>query len=218
MIRSYWRYRTRLFAPLPRHIERVHGVPAGPFGLNGGLTVEYWDDQWRDRSELLKRITDFIASHHWTARIDSGWSDWDIQIHCHPWTHLRITSAQEDHGSGKRLIRVRYRVVPSDYSAVLAAVGLLAVVVALVSLKLPGAIAAIFLLTGFAAVWRRGIKLAGLATNIVEELAREMGMLRVGASSESAVVELGHDPATPEQSNGSGPLHARQQEHDEIAV
>lgn len=48
-----------------------------------------------------------FADHNWFVLRDAGWSDWDMEIHRHPWTSVRIRTVQEDHGSGRRLFRVR---------------------------------------------------------------------------------------------------------------
>ena len=36
-------------------------------------------------------------------------ADWDLEIHCDRWTVVRVCTVQEEHGGGKRCVRVRYR-------------------------------------------------------------------------------------------------------------
>ena len=60
-----------------------------------------------------RRFNVVCCGRRWGKTVDSGWSDWDVEVHYHPWTMLQVCSAQEDHADGKRLIRVRYRLRPT---------------------------------------------------------------------------------------------------------
>ena len=89
--------------------------------LTGRRSVAYWSADWRERTELLDRVVAYLNERRWGKSLDSGWSDGDLEVHCHPWTTVQVCTAQEDHGSGKRLIRVRYRLRLSAFTKVLAA-------------------------------------------------------------------------------------------------
>jgi hypothetical protein len=49
-----------------------------------------------------------------------------VEIHPHPWTRLQVCTAQEDHGSGRRLIRVRSRLRQTPFGRSVAFLGLAA--------------------------------------------------------------------------------------------
>ena len=75
--------------------------------LAGRRDVAYWTEEWRDRTELLNTVVEYLTEHRWGRAIDSGWSDWDLEVSGDRWTLLRVRTAQEEHGGGRRLIRVR---------------------------------------------------------------------------------------------------------------
>ena len=93
-------------------------------------TVGYWSEEGvrPDRAAGAGRRLPDRAPLGQGDRL--GWSDWDLEVYCHPWTVVQVCTAQEDHGGGKRLIRVRYRLRPSGYMKALGAAVLLAAVAA----------------------------------------------------------------------------------------
>jgi hypothetical protein len=179
VIRSWTRYRTRLFSyclPLPPAIPPSSHKEHVP--LIGTCEAVYWSEQGRDRTELLGRFVAYLMEHRWGTTLDSGWADWDVEVHYHPWTMLQVRTAQEDHGGSKRLILVRYRLRPTTLTKLAAVLGAAAMVVAVVCHPFAGAAAAVAL-TGFlAATWRRGARLAGRAADGFDGLARGLGLIR----------------------------------------
>lgn len=178
LVRSWARYKTRLFPPpiTPREedLSETHVVH---LPMSGQQAVSYWDEAWRDRTELLDTIVRYFGDHRWAIKVDSGWTDWDLEIYCHPWSVLRICTAQEDHGSGKRLIRVRYRMESSEYLRMLL---LAAITMALFALGLRSMpFAAVGGVIGLISIslWWRGRRLTSRAAGIVDNLAKEMGMI-----------------------------------------
>lgn len=177
LVRAWARYKGRLFPPLvPRHAPEPENAPRVPMSISGNRSVSYWDEQWRERTELLDRVVAYFTNHRWAIKVDSGWTDSDVEIYCHPWTVLHLCTAQEDHGSGKRLLRVRYRMQSSEYLKVLLAItaGIALCAIGLQSLPL----AVIFgILSGASiALWLQGRKLAAWAAGLVEMLALDMGL------------------------------------------
>jgi hypothetical protein len=131
LVRSLARYRTRLLANDPPMAPP--GPPKQPgraLPLTGTRTAAYWTEEGYERTELLGLVIAYLTEHRRGKTIDSGWSDWDLEVHCHPWTVVRVSTAQEEHGGGKRLIRVRYRLRPGRSMKGLTLAGALAGVVA----------------------------------------------------------------------------------------
>src|SRR5262249_29815779 len=110
LIRSWSRDRTRF---LSSQAPRIEPSPLckrrKELSLLGRRYILYWSEAAHERTELLGLTVVFLQEHGWGKTIDSGWEDWDLEIHGNAWTALQVCTAQEDHGQGKRLIRVRYR-------------------------------------------------------------------------------------------------------------
>jgi GT2 family glycosyltransferase len=178
LVRSWARYRTRLsaFRASEAHFIPPRGAEAR-LPLTGQATVDYWSEEWRDRTELLDCAVKYLNKRRCGRVIDTGWEDWDLEIHPHAWTFVEVRTAQEDHGSGKRLIRVRYRLRLSGYTRALL---LLGVAAGLGSALLPsqaGAVLALAVLAVCAAVWRRGVKRASQVAGMLDALAGGLGLI-----------------------------------------
>ena len=117
VIRSWHRYRTRLFGYRAPVVNPGSSRGCGqPLSLRGRRTAGYWSEHGRNRTELLGLLIAYLNEQGWGKTIDSGWENWDVEVYCHPWTVVQIATAQEDHGGGRRSIRVRYRLRPSGYT------------------------------------------------------------------------------------------------------
>src|SRR5262249_54322217 len=110
LVRSWARYRTRWF---PGEISRAAPATAdGPpprLPTPGRAVCRYWGTDGCIRAVFLNRLLARLAEQRWGAVIDRGWSDWDVRIDEDGWTALQLCTVGEDHGSGKYLFRVRYR-------------------------------------------------------------------------------------------------------------
>ena len=119
----------------------------------------------------------------WGVTLDTGWSDWDAEVFGHPWTCLRLTTVQEDHGSGRRLIRLKFRFAPTWLTwTALAAAGLS---IALAACWQPAVAVVIGLIAAlaFAGAHRRGVRLAGKILEAIDRSAGEMGLTPCGAGA-----------------------------------
>jgi GT2 family glycosyltransferase len=126
LVRSWARYRTRLLANrLPRSDPALDRLRQPMLSLTGTNRVDYWSENGIERTELVGLVIAYLHEYGWGKAIDSGWSDWDIEVYCHPWTILRVSTAQEEHGAGKRLIRVRFRMRDAGYTIALASTGVI---------------------------------------------------------------------------------------------
>jgi GT2 family glycosyltransferase len=179
LVRSWARYRTRLFAyraPTadPQHVDgRRERLP-----LCGRHTVAYWTEERYERTELLGLVIAYLNERGWGKVIDSGWADWDLRIYCHPWTAVEVCTAQEDYGGRKRLICVRYRLRPSGYLRWLGGLALLTAAAAagLPSWLAAGAAGALLACCG--GLWAAGAWRASLAVAVVDYLASSLGLAR----------------------------------------
>jgi GT2 family glycosyltransferase len=179
LVRSWARYRTRLLSPCPARTDpdEVQGRPVR-LPLNGRYKTAYWNEASRERTDLLREVIAHLDKHRWGKVIDSGWCDWDLEVYCHGWVKVQVCTTQEDHGSGKRLIRVRYRQRLCGYTKLLGLAGLAvaAGVAALEPFVGAGLLAALPVI--LAAMWRRGTRLASRVVAVFDTVAGEMKMTR----------------------------------------
>lgn len=179
LVRSWRRYRTRLFADRARAAIPVAAGWLRPLSLAGRRVEAYWSETGCGRLELLRRVIHHLDAHRCGKALDSGWSDWDLEVYCHRWTVVRVSTAQEDHGGGKHLIRVRYRLRPSgslDVAGVVAALG--GAVAAGVRLWPAAAVAGGLLAAGLL-LWWRGTRAAAQAVALFDQAAADLGALRL---------------------------------------
>jgi O-antigen biosynthesis protein len=121
LVRSWARYRTRLLAHRPpRPDPALDRLRQPMLSLTGTNRVAYWSENGIERTELVGLVIAYLHEYGWGKAIDSGWSDWDVEVYCHPWTILRVSTAEEEHGAGKRLIRVRFQMRAAEYTVALA--------------------------------------------------------------------------------------------------
>jgi GT2 family glycosyltransferase len=179
LVRSWRRYKTWLFAfPVPEGQPDPVDGPAEPLPLAGRRTVEYWAEEWRDRTELLNQVAACLAKRRWGRAIDSGWSDWDLEVSGDRYTAVQVRTVQEEHGGGKRLIRVSYRVRPRGTLWLLAGLGVaLTAAVAVVNPALAAA-PALTALASVACVWWRGLRTAGAVARVFDTAAAGLKLTR----------------------------------------
>jgi hypothetical protein len=128
--------------------------------LTGYRSSAFWSEAGKDRTELLGRALASLDEHRWGRVLDTGWFEWDLAVYCGSGLILRVVTAQEEHGQGKRLIRIRYRLAPTARLGVICAVSIVAVaVVALPYPRMAMGAAALVLGLGVRA-WVRGLAAA----------------------------------------------------------
>jgi O-antigen biosynthesis protein len=185
LVRSWYRYHTRLFRYRVPKADPALVIGRGerlPFW--GRRIVAYWTKEGYERTELLGLVIAYLNEHGWGKRLDSGWADWDLEVYCHPWTVVRVCTAQESHEAGKRQIRVRYRLRPSGYTkGVLAAACALALVGAfgsgfMTALGVAAAAGALVLAGVCLGAWWRGTCRAAQVVAAFDAMAGLLGLCR----------------------------------------
>ena len=178
LVRSWTRYRTRYFAyQTPTRDPCVEEARGERSVVGRTRTVAYWTDGGRGRMDLLEAVVSHLDRHRWGKALDSGWAEWDLEIHCHPWTVVQVCTAEEDHGQGRRLIRLRYRLLPAGYTRILALGAAATGVLALAFRHWLPAGAALALAASSALAWWWGARRAGRALAVIDRAARALGMI-----------------------------------------
>ena len=174
LVRAGAHYRTRLssYRAITAH-PAVHGVRRHWPRLRRTLLIEFWSEGG-NRMDLLANAVDELRRNRWGVTLDTGWSEWDAELYGHPWSCVRVTTVQEEHGSGRRLIRLRYHLRPTWLAC--AAVGAAAVSCILVAVWRPDwAIAAGLGLAAVAIGLR--LRAAHLASQILDAFDHEAQLL-----------------------------------------
>jgi len=143
--------------------------------LRGAWTAEYWSEKWQDRTELLGAVISYLTERRWAKVVDPGWSNRDLLIYCHPWTEVRICTVQEDHGSGRRLIRVRFQMWPRGALWLASALALtIAAAMGIWLGVLAGVAVAGSLLVALAGVWWHAARRSGRAVSVFDHAASKL--------------------------------------------
>ena len=192
LVRAWHRQRTRLFSyHRPMANPQADGT-SKQRPLVGSHAKEYWSDQGIERTELLGLVIAHLHEERWTNSIDTGWENWDVEVLCRPWTILRITTAQEEHGGNRRLIRVRQQVRASGYTQTLWAFSGIVAILGGIFSAWPYIAAALGLCVVGLVVYWRGSMHARRIAGIVESAAADLGMIACGRGGSSP-----SDPSPP---------------------
>ena len=109
--------------PVVREPRPASGDLASTLYLLGRGTIEsrFWAEHGIGADALLTRMTDRLRSSPLTRRleIEDGWpTARDIRVPVRPFAWLDLLVLVENHGAGRSLIRIGYRVQPSVFSTV----------------------------------------------------------------------------------------------------
>jgi GT2 family glycosyltransferase len=182
LVRSWSRYRTRLIPNGTLQPESEQGAGATTVvprrWAPWKFTALYWDEAGHDRTELLEHTSRHLAARHWALHKDSGWNPWDLEIYGHPWTSLQLATVQEEHGGGKRLLRVRFQMRPSSYLGIFTGLGTLLTLLMAAIHPATSLMMGIILIAFGIGVWNRGKHLAANVETTVDTVAAQMGLLR----------------------------------------
>jgi glycosyltransferase involved in cell wall biosynthesis len=141
------------------------------------LVLAYWSERGEEKEALLEGLIRFLLPRKYLVTHDLGWSRWDLAIHRGLAVKAQVRVAVENHGTAKRLFRVRCAVKLSRAAVLaLAATGALAVVGASFAMpELAAAAAAGVALTG-ATVAYRAMQLARTLFRVLEIVAHQVGL------------------------------------------
>lgn len=180
LVRSWHRQRTRLFSYHRSMASSQAQRTPQRRPLFGSRATEFWSEQGIERTHLLGVIIARLHEERWCNSIDTGWENWDLEVLCRPWTIIRITTAQEEHGGNRRLIRIRQQVRPSGYTRTLWAFSGVAAILGAVFSAWPYIAAAAALLTLGLVLYWRGSFHARQIVGMVESVAAGLGMIACG--------------------------------------
>jgi glycosyltransferase involved in cell wall biosynthesis len=83
------------------------------------FTLSYWDETGAEKEALLGGLMEFLLPQKYFVVADTGWSKWDLKIARGLWSRAYVTVCAENHGGGKRLLRLRCALRASSLGRVL---------------------------------------------------------------------------------------------------
>jgi GT2 family glycosyltransferase len=144
--------------------------------LGGRTSLAYWSESGTGRIELLTQAVAYMNEHRWGKLLDSGWSRWDVEVYCGSGLMLKIVTAQEEHDSGRRLVRVRYGLMPTGLHKLAALTVLTGVAASALAYPWLGASLALLAAASIAAAWCRGLRAASRVMRLFDLVAQRLGM------------------------------------------
>ena len=126
---------------------------------------------------LLGRAVAFMEEHRWAKTLDTGWLEWDMAVYCDSGLIVKVLTVQEGHGQGKRMIRVRFQMVPTPWLRVAAALSLVALAVVAIPYPRVALVAAAIVLALGIRAWVAGLRAAERVITVFAIQAREMHLI-----------------------------------------
>jgi GT2 family glycosyltransferase len=108
--RGWARYRGRLLLPRT-HLAARETLDSLSREQRGDVPDElhYWLPPGMDRHGFLSFLLQRLERSAWHHRTDSGWNDFDLEVHGSRWTKLQLTSVGEYAPDGHQILRIRLR-------------------------------------------------------------------------------------------------------------
>jgi GT2 family glycosyltransferase len=119
--RGWARYKTRFVTieiPAAFHeLRRAWQRRAGH--LLSRRRIDLWAENDAGREKLLESLLALAADNRWFVRVDPGWDSHDVRFYGDRWCKTDLVTVTENHGSGKRLTRVRLEPAATFFQKVL---------------------------------------------------------------------------------------------------
>ena len=189
LVRTVARYRWRL-----RRLREVKPIDLnGPtqapriFWRERAFHLSYWNEKGKEKESLLNGVMEFLMPRKYLIAVDQGWSDWDLEICQGPWAKAQIRMATENHGSTKRLLRVRCALRLSKISVTFLSAYILAA--GLAALLETPVVAGAAILTGLAhagVVLQQKLHIGHALYHVIESVAHKLQFVPLKTSSRDA--------------------------------
>jgi len=187
IVRGWERYRGRLQLRLPEPVrENLDSVTLrnSPESLR---EVQYWVQRRLERVEFVTRIIEELNRRGWPNRSDIGWSEFDVEIHGNRWSAVQLVTVAEDVPPGRQFLRCRLRGRWSLQAkvALWSLTGLVTLVTSFFGTWWHCLALLLLTLPAFAwFLWRQKRKLQSLVIVFLDELAKELKLVKVPSESE----------------------------------
>ncbi len=142
--------------------------------------LSYWSEKGDEKEALLGGLMRFLAPQKYFVIADQGWDEWDLKIARGLWSRALVLVCTENHGGGKRLLRVRCAMRLSRFAAFVLRGYALAVAAALIfGAPVPAAVVGVIGLAHGALIALRTVGFGRLMHHIIETVARREALVPV---------------------------------------
>jgi O-antigen biosynthesis protein len=188
----YW-FRWKTHTPPGVFPKNWLGLVCGPINerMRKGV-LQYWSEKGPSRVAVLQMLVQRMGQLHWFCSPNTGWEPWDLTVVLSWWYKLRLTSAEENHGQEKRLLRLRLVLVPTSLFYLAAVAGVVACSALVIQEPYWGRVLMIVLLTGLWLAYRKARRARLMVASLADAVLEEAGFLVVDKRS-----CLEHDEMTP---------------------
>jgi GT2 family glycosyltransferase len=138
----------------------------------------YWAEGWQERTTLVSQFARLLNTCNFAFVLDTGWTDWDVEVAIGPWAKVRIKTVEEDHGGGHRLVRVRYQLLPTLFTRSWLLLLFLAVALLVTHNPFPAAALCALVVGVLGMVWQRAARRARSIIHIFDDTAQDLGYWR----------------------------------------
>jgi O-antigen biosynthesis protein len=139
--------------------------------------LSYWSERGDEKEALLGGLMRFLVPQKYFVIADQGWDEWDLKIARGLWSRALVLTCTENHGDGKRLLRVRCAMRLSRFAGfVLRAYALAAAAALILEAPALGVIVGVIGLAHGAIIAQRTIAFGRLMHGIIETVARREGL------------------------------------------
>ncbi|MDX2226395.1 MAG: glycosyltransferase [Verrucomicrobiae bacterium] len=182
LMRGWSRYFTWIsLKHTPSRLIVTHEAGIPRFRFERENTLSYWSNEGIERDRFLSEVTAILEHENWQYSLDTGWTDWDIQVYGNTWWDCRLRSMTENHGGNDRLNRIQ--LAPKMTSLTKASLGLLVALIIVLHVYLnadPYLLVVLSMILGtFLLFW--AVRLRNRLGEICELAARRCRFVRVEA-------------------------------------
>lgn len=146
----------------------------------------YWTEAGLEKESLIQEVMDFLLQWKYFIVVDSGWSDWDLEVYRGLWSRTQIKVCSENHGGNKRVLRVRCAPRMSEF-ATMAMVGYCLVTTVAIILGMPNVaiIAAVICAINGGAILYHNFRLGWVVYQVLKLVAKKLHLLSIRATNNS---------------------------------
>lgn len=142
--------------------------------------MSYWTEAGLEKESLLQGVMDFLLPRKYFIITDQGWSDWDLEIYRGLWSRAEVKVCTENHGGGKRLLRVRCALRMSQLATMaLSGYSLLAVVAMLLGMPVVAWVTVVVYAINATVILDQNFRLGRILYHVLEIVAKEVYLKRV---------------------------------------
>lgn len=146
--------------------------------------LSYWTEAGLEKESLLQEVMAFFVLRKYFIILDQGWSDWDFEIYRGIWSRAQVKVCTENHGGGKRLLRVQCALRMSQL-ATMALIGysLLAVVAMVLGMPKVATATVVVYAINVAVILYQNFRLGRILYQVLEIVAKKLYLVPTHAAS-----------------------------------